>query len=53
MVKHWIDLESGTYGNADSLVIVEVDEATSDMLSECSDATRITYGERHGVKVVD
>jgi hypothetical protein len=45
-MKIWIDIESGTYGNAENLVFVEVSDWNNDefdKLAEMSDADRSEF----------
>lgn len=44
----WIDTDTGTWGNAQDIVILDVDEVDLVDLGQMSDTDIIRFGQEHG-----
>lgn len=46
-MKIWVDLMTGTFGNPADMVIIEVDDATLELISDAiDDGTRIDWARK-------
>lgn len=50
-MKIYIDTQTGTWGQADNLVLMEVTEAQVEDLQDRPDSTIINFGLEHGAAV--
>jgi hypothetical protein len=51
-MKIWIDTDTGTWGNAFDMVLVDIEEEDLNALAELSDVERTAYGQKHGEPVL-